>query len=66
MITRPSTLGFEPVTDDNCDWRAVVGVFPDGAKSEEAAAFTAAGTALRNDYDFGLITDASLLAEAKG
>lgn len=43
-----------------------MGVFPDGAKSEEAAAFTAAGTALRNDYDFGLITDASLLAEAKG
>ena len=50
---------------DDSAWRAVLGVFPDGDKSEEAAAFAAAASALRNDFEFGLITDASLLAEAK-
>ena len=44
----------------------MIGVFPEGDASEEAAAFAAAANALRSDYEFGMITDAALLPEAKG
>ena len=44
----------------------MVGVLPDGDATEEAAEFKAAAQAMRDDFDFGLVTDASLVAEAKG
>ena len=45
---------------------AVVGVFPDGDATEEAAEFKAAAQDMREDFEFGLVTDASLVPEAKG
>mmetsp|Transcript_2672 Transcript_2672/g.7943 ORF Transcript_2672/g.7943 Transcript_2672/m.7943 type:complete len:497 (+) Transcript_2672:181-1671(+) len=44
----------------------VVGVFPDGAKGAEFEEFVAAANKLRNDYEFAHVTDAKLIAEAKG
>ena len=44
----------------------MVGVFPDGDATEEVAAFKAAAQALRSEFEFGLVTDASLLPEVKG
>ena len=44
----------------------VVGVLPDGDATEEAAEFKAAAQAMRDDFEFGLVTDASLVPEAKG
>ncbi len=44
---------------------AVVGVFPDGDATEEAAEFKAAAQAMRDDFEFGLVTDASMVPEAK-
>lgn len=45
---------------------AVLGVFPDGDATEEAAEFKAAAQAMREDFEFGLVTDAALVPEAKG
>lgn len=45
---------------------AVIGVFPSGAKGADYDAFLAAAESLRSDYDFGHVTDAALLPEAKG
>ena len=45
---------------------AVLGVFPDGDATEEAAEFKAAAQAMRDDLEFGLVTDASMVPEAKG
>ena len=47
-------------------WPVVIGVFPEGDASEEAAAFAAAANALRTEFEFGSVTDAALLPEAKG
>jgi len=40
-------------------------VFPDGDATEEAAEFKAAAQAMRDDFEFGLVTDASMVPEAK-
>ena len=45
---------------------AVLGVFPDGDATEEAAEFKAAAQAMREDFEFGLVTDTALVPEAKG
>lgn len=45
---------------------AVIGVFPSGTKGAYYDAFLAAAESLRSDFDFGHVTDAALLPEAKG
>ena len=44
----------------------MVGVFPGGAKGADFEAFSAAASAMRSDYEFAHVTNAALVAQAKG
>ena len=41
-------------------------MIPEGDESEEAAAVKSVASALRTDFNFGSVTDAALVPEAKG